>query len=102
MRLVPSCTKPFQLASGEVKTKGRLSHYVVTQPIPSGRRQGLCNGTQLVVKALYESGLDAMILGGQFHGENRYIPRILLTNEMKEGFIVDVISCQVMLCNDYQ
>jgi hypothetical protein len=26
-----------------------------------------------------------MILGGQFDGENRYIPRILLTNEMKGG-----------------
>jgi hypothetical protein len=47
--------------------------------------EGLCKGTRLVVKALYESGLDTMILGGQFNGENRYIPRILLTNEMKEG-----------------
>jgi hypothetical protein len=47
--------------------------------------EGLCNGTRLVVKALYESGLDAVILGGQFHGQKRYIPRILLTHEMQKG-----------------
>jgi hypothetical protein len=39
----------------------------------------------LVVKALRESGIEAVILGGQFHGQRRYIPRILLTHEMQEG-----------------
>jgi hypothetical protein len=47
--------------------------------------EGLCNGTRLVVKALHESGIDAVILGGEFHGQRRYIPRILLTHEMQEG-----------------
>ena len=47
--------------------------------------EGLCNGTRLVVTNLYERGLDAVILGGDFHGERRYIPRILLTHEMQEG-----------------
>ena len=47
--------------------------------------EGLCNGTRLVVKALRESGIEAVILGGQFHGQRRYIPRILLTHEMQEG-----------------
>jgi len=47
--------------------------------------EGLCNGTRLVVKALHESGLNTVILGGQFHGKRRYIPRIILTHEMQEG-----------------
>jgi hypothetical protein len=46
-----------------IETKGRL-YYTVMQSMP----EGLCNGTylpiRLVIKTLYESGLDAMILGG--------------------------------------
>jgi ATP-dependent DNA helicase PIF1 len=44
--------------------------------------EGLYNGTRLVVKALRESGLDIVILGGQFYGERSYIPRILLTHKI--------------------
>jgi hypothetical protein len=46
--------------------------------------EGLCNGTRLVVKVLHKSGLDTVILGGQFYGERKYIPRILLTHKMQE------------------
>ena len=60
--------------------------------------EGLCNGTRLVIKALHESGLDTLILGGDFHGQRRYIPRILLTHEMQGGWTHYRRQFPVRLC----
>lgn len=73
---------PSSLPPAKLKLKIGAPIMVLRNLFPA---EGLCNGTRLVVKALHESGLDAVILGGQFHGQRRYIPRILLTHEMQEG-----------------
>ena len=41
-------------------------------------RQGLCNGTRLVITRHTRFCIEAQILGGQYHGETRLIPRITL------------------------
>lgn len=42
-------------------------------------KQGLCNGTRLMVKQMKDNVLDLEVLTGQFKGERIYLPRINLT-----------------------
>jgi PIF1-like helicase len=48
-------------------------------------REGLCNGTRMIITKLREYSIKIKIIGGQFHGENRVISRITLTADMREG-----------------
>jgi ATP-dependent DNA helicase PIF1 len=48
-------------------------------------REGLCNGTRMIISKLREYSIKVKIIGGQFHGEDRVIPRITLTADMGEG-----------------
>jgi ATP-dependent DNA helicase PIF1 len=48
-------------------------------------RKGLCNGTRIIISKLREYFIEVKIIGGQFHGEDRVIPRITLTADMGEG-----------------
>jgi hypothetical protein len=48
-------------------------------------RKGLCNGTRMIVSKLREYSIKVKIIGGQFHGKDRVIPRITLTIDMGEG-----------------
>jgi hypothetical protein len=48
-------------------------------------RERLCNGTRMIISKLREYSIKIKIIGGQFHGEDRVIPRITLTADMREG-----------------
>jgi ATP-dependent DNA helicase PIF1 len=48
-------------------------------------RKKLCNGTRMIITKLREYSIKVKIIGGQFHGEDRVIPRITLTADMGEG-----------------
>jgi ATP-dependent DNA helicase PIF1 len=48
-------------------------------------RERLCNGTRMIISKLREYFIEIKIIGGQFYGEDRVIPRITLTADMGEG-----------------
>jgi hypothetical protein len=48
-------------------------------------REGLCNGTRMVITKFRDYCIKVRIIGGQFHNEDRVIPRITLTADMGEG-----------------
>ena len=48
-------------------------------------REGLCNETRIIITKLREYFIKIKIINGQFHGENRVIPRITLTADMGKG-----------------
>jgi hypothetical protein len=48
-------------------------------------REGLCNKTRMIITKLREYFIKVKIIGGQFHGKNRIIPRITLIADMGEG-----------------
>jgi ATP-dependent DNA helicase PIF1 len=48
-------------------------------------REGLCNGTRMIISKLREYSIEVKIIGGQFHGEDRVISRITLIADMGEG-----------------
>jgi ATP-dependent DNA helicase PIF1 len=48
-------------------------------------REGLCNGTRMIITKLREYFIKVKIIGGQFYGKNRVIPRITLTIDIEEG-----------------
>jgi hypothetical protein len=47
-------------------------------------REGLCNGTRIIITKLREYSIKIKIIGGQFHGKDRVIPRITLITDMGE------------------
>jgi hypothetical protein len=53
-------------------------------------KEGLCNGTRMVVTHIGRRCIEARILGGSFNGQLRLIPRILLTST--EGELPYVVS----------
>lgn len=47
---------------------------------------GICNGTRLAITALHRNTIRGRILGGDFHGTENFLPRIMLyADEKKEG-----------------
>jgi hypothetical protein len=48
-------------------------------------REGLYNGTRIIITKLREYSIKVKIINGQFHGEDRVIPRITLTADIGEG-----------------
>jgi hypothetical protein len=48
-------------------------------------REELCNGTRMVITKFRDYCIEVRIIGGQFYGKNRVIPRITLTADMGEG-----------------
>jgi ATP-dependent DNA helicase PIF1 len=48
-------------------------------------REGLCNGTRMIVTKLREYFIKIRIISGQFYGEDRAISRIILNANMGEG-----------------
>jgi hypothetical protein len=48
-------------------------------------RERLCNGTRIIISKLREYSIEVKIISGQFYGEDRVIPRITLTADMREG-----------------
>ena len=53
-------------------------------------KEGLCNGTRMVVTYIGRRCIEARILGGSFNGQVRLIPRIKLTST--EGELPYTIS----------
>ena len=47
-------------------------------------KEGLCNGTRLVVKAIAPRALHCQIVGGSFYGRLHNIPRITLSTKPNE------------------
>jgi hypothetical protein len=48
-------------------------------------REGLYNGTRMIITKLREYSIKIKIINGQFHGEDRVIPRITLTVDIGKG-----------------
>ena len=62
-------------------------------------KEGLCNGTRLTITRLGRSCIGGIILGGQFDGEFRLLPRIKLTTlEGDLPFILTRKQFPVKLC----
>ena len=62
-------------------------------------KQGLCNGTRMVVTHIGRRCVEARILGGTFNGEVRLIPRIKLTSiEGELPYIVSRRQFPLRLC----
>lgn len=50
---------------------------------------GLCNGTRLIVRALYERTIDAEFISGNYIGQRVYIPKIVfVVTQTKTNFIL--------------
>ncbi|KAJ8481437.1 hypothetical protein ONZ45_g15318 [Pleurotus djamor] len=47
--------------------------------------RGLCNGTRLILRRASDRVLEVEIMGGRFHGEVTFIPRITLTPSGKDA-----------------
>jgi len=61
--------------------------------------EGLCNGTRMIVTRLGQRCIEAQILGGDFHGKRKLIPRIVLaTTEGELPFILKRKQFPVKLC----
>ena len=62
-------------------------------------RDGLCNGTRLQITRLTRNCIEARILGGDFDGEIRLLPRIKLTSQPRElPFVVARTQFPISLC----
>jgi hypothetical protein len=62
-------------------------------------KQGLCNGTRLQITRLTRNCIEARILGGDFDGELRLIPRVKLTSLQGElPYVIVRIQFPVCLC----
>lgn len=48
-------------------------------------KEGLCNGTRMIITNLRSHTIETTILGGHFHGQPCCIPRITLTQNIEEG-----------------
>jgi hypothetical protein len=48
-------------------------------------KKGLYNSTRIIISKLREYSIKVKIISGQFHGEDRIIPRITLTADIKKG-----------------
>ena len=62
-------------------------------------KQGLCNGTRMIVTRLRLHCIEVQILGGDFHGQRKLIPRIILSTT--EGELPFVLTCKqfpIRLC----
>lgn len=47
--------------------------------------RGLCNGTRMILRRAGDRVLEVEVIGGQFHGEVAFIPRITLTPSGKDA-----------------
>ena len=62
-------------------------------------KEGLCNGTRMIVTRLGQRCIEAQILGGEFNGQCKLIPRILLsTTEGELPFILTRKQFPIKLC----
>jgi hypothetical protein len=63
-------------------------------------KEGLCNGTRMVVTELHRYCIQARILGGDFDGQLRTIPRIKLTSSDEDDlpFMLSRKQFPVRLC----
>lgn len=62
-------------------------------------REGLCNGTRLVVTALGQNIIKAAILGGEFYDREVLIPRILTTSNDEDcPWVIHRKQFPVRLC----
>lgn len=62
-------------------------------------KEGLCNGSRLVVTSLRPHCIEARLLGGDFNGQLRVIPRIKLSSaESQLSFILTRKQFPVRLC----
>jgi hypothetical protein len=62
---------------------------------------GLVNGTKLRVKACNPNSIVTQVVGGRFDGEERFIPRILLTSDASEqhpGVTLRRLQFPIRLC----
>jgi hypothetical protein len=48
-------------------------------------RERLYNDTRMIISKLREYSIEIKIIGGQFHGKDRVIPRITLITDMGKG-----------------
>jgi ATP-dependent DNA helicase PIF1 len=48
-------------------------------------REGLCNGTRMIISKLREYSIKIKIISGQFHEKDRVIPRITFTIDIEKG-----------------
>ena len=61
--------------------------------------RGLCNGTRMVVTRLGQHGIVARIMGTEFDGEERIIPRVkLIQNDDDLGFQRSRTQLPVTIC----
>ena len=62
-------------------------------------KEGLCNGTRMIVTRLGLRCIEVQILGGDFHGQRKLIPRILLsTAEGELPFVLTRKQFPIKLC----
>ena len=62
-------------------------------------KEGLCNGTRMIVTRLGLRCIEVQILGGDFHGQRKLIPRILLsTTEGELPFVLTRKQFPIKLC----
>jgi ATP-dependent DNA helicase PIF1 len=62
-------------------------------------KEGLCNGTRMVVTRISRRCIEARILGGSFNGQVRLIPRIKLTSTEGElPYVVTRTQFPLRLC----
>jgi hypothetical protein len=68
--------QPAGLPAGEIHLKEGCPLLLLRNLAP---RQGLCNGTRMVLRRACERVLEVQVLGGEHHGSIAFIPRITLT-----------------------
>ena len=62
-------------------------------------KEGLCNGTRMIVTRLGLRCIEVQILGGDFHGQRKLIPRILLSTAQGElPFVLTRKQFPIKLC----
>jgi hypothetical protein len=68
--------QPAGLPAGEIHLKQGCPLLLLRNLAP---RQGLCNGTRMILRHAGERVLEVQIIGGEHHGSIAFIPRITLT-----------------------
>jgi hypothetical protein len=62
-------------------------------------RTGLCNGTRLSVTRLMDNCIEGRILGGAFHSQTRFLPRIKVVPQKDESpFEFSRVQFPIRLC----
>ena len=62
-------------------------------------KEGLCNGTRMIVTRLGLCCIEVQILSGDFHGQRKLIPRIMLsTAEGELPFVLTRKQFLIQLC----